>query len=205
MPSYPAPGGPRLADFLDGLQVEKRWLPGHPVVWQTGQQDGPDEPNPAHHTHCSAFAAAAALYLDIYVLRPPHHGQIQLANAQTGWLAGNPSFSGPAAAASGWLGLGLSGAVDVLITAQMAANSGQLVLACYAATAPTPGHVAIVRPQHHAGGAPPADGPDVISAGEQNYNSVSMKTAFSAHPEAWPNNIALFVCDTPLQHDVTGC
>jgi hypothetical protein len=64
----------------------------------TGQQDGPEQPNPSHHTHCSAFAAAVAMYLDIYLLQPPNHGQTLLANAQTQWLSGEGSFAGPTAA-----------------------------------------------------------------------------------------------------------
>jgi len=58
----------------------------------------PEQPNPSHHTHCSAFAAAVAMYLDIYLPRPPNHGQTLLANAQTQWLSGEGSFSGPTAA-----------------------------------------------------------------------------------------------------------
>jgi hypothetical protein len=204
MASYPAAGGPRLTDFLDGLPILTRWLPGHPVVWQTGQQDGPDEPNPAHHTHCSAFAAAAALYLDIYLLRPPNHGQIQLANAQTAWLSGDLSYTGPNAADSGWMELGFSGTLGLLTTCQMAANSGQIVLACFAAAPPTPGHIAILRPRPDGSTEIPPDGPSVIMAGTQNFLSVSMKAAFSNHPDAWPDNIALFVHDTPLQDDVSA-
>jgi hypothetical protein len=201
---YPRAGGPRLADFLDSLPVLTRWLKGHPVVWQTGQQDGPDEPNPNYHTHCSAFAAAAALYLDIYLLRPPHHGQVQLANAQTKWLSGEGVYAGPTAASAGWTSVGYSGNPGVLAAALAAANTGQLVVACYAATPPAHGHVAIVRPQINGNANVPATGPAVIMAGERNYISVSMQEAFSDHPEAWPDNIALFVHDTALQHDVPG-
>jgi hypothetical protein len=203
MASYPAAGGPRLTEFLDDLPVLERWLPGHPVVWQTGQQDGPDEANPAHHTHCSAFVAAAALYLDIYLLRPPYHGQIQLANAQAAWLSGDTSYTGPSAADAGWLALGLSGGPEVLTIGQMAANIGQLVLASYAATPPTPGHIAILRPRLDGSSVIPPQGPDVIMAGTQNYKSVAMQLAFSQHPGAWPDNIMLFARDTPLQQDVS--
>ena len=75
-------GGERLRVFLDGTHVETRWIANYHVVWQTGQRNGPAQGDPAHHTHCSAYVAAAALYLDIYILRPPHHGQLHLANAQ---------------------------------------------------------------------------------------------------------------------------
>jgi hypothetical protein len=198
MASFPQAGGPRLADFLDGLLILTRWLPGHRVIWQTGQQDGPDQPNPSHHTHCSAFAAALALSLDIYLLRPPHHGQVQLANAQTAWLSGTGSFPGPTAAKAGWTALGKSGDRGGLAACLKAANAGRLVLACFAATPPTPGHVAIVRPQSDGKATVPSDGPKVIMAGAHNHKRVSMRTAFSNHPGAWPNNIALFAHDTDL-------
>jgi hypothetical protein len=210
MSVYPKAGGPRLADFLDGLPIVTRWLAGHPVVWQTGQQDGPEEPPPAsHHTHCSAFSAAVALYLDIYLLRPPNHGQVLLANAQTDWLSGDESYPGPTAASVDWTQLGFSGDPDALTSSVAAANAGQLVLACYAAPPspsgkPVSGHVAIVRPRNNGDPTVPPDGPDVIMAGAQNYTVVSMRKAFSNHPDAWPDNIALFAHQTVLQHDVSG-
>ena len=79
-------GGERLRVFLDGTHVEARWIANYHVVWQTGQRNGPAQGDPAHHTHCSAYVAAVALYLDIYILRPPHHGQLHLANAQVSWF-----------------------------------------------------------------------------------------------------------------------
>jgi hypothetical protein len=42
-------------------------------------------------------------------------------------------------------------------------------------------------------------------AGEHNYIAISMRKAFSNHPDAWPDNIALFAHDTALQHDVSSC
>jgi len=38
--------------------------------------------------------------------------------------------------------------------------------------------------------------------GEENYIAVSMREAFTYQPAAWPNNIALFVHNAPLQQDV---
>jgi hypothetical protein len=61
-------GGTRLKHFLDGLHVETRWIAGHHIVWQTGQQNGPSGAEPADHTHCSAFVAVAAMYPN-FVLR----------------------------------------------------------------------------------------------------------------------------------------
>lgn len=93
-------GGERLRVFLDGSHVETRWIAGYHVIWQTGQRNGPPQGDPAHHTHCSAYAAAVALDLDIYLLRPPHHGQERLANAQVEWLGGSGNYSGPSASRS---------------------------------------------------------------------------------------------------------
>ena len=53
----------------------------------SGQRNGPAEGDPAHHTHCSACVAAAALYLGINILRPSNHPQLRFANAQIAWLA----------------------------------------------------------------------------------------------------------------------
>jgi hypothetical protein len=82
-----------------------------------------------------------------------------------------------------------------------AANTGQLVLACYAATLPTHGHVAIVRPRSDGKSTVSSDGPKVIMAGAHNYKAVSLRKAFSNHPDAFPDNIALFAHGTALQHD----
>ena len=124
-------GGERLRVFLDGTHVETRWISNYHVVWQTGQRNGPAQGDPAHHTHCSAYVAAAALYLDIYILRPPHHGQLHLANAQVCWLQGAGGDPGPTAADLGWRTLGASGKAGVLDDAIAAANAGQLVVAGY--------------------------------------------------------------------------
>ena len=200
MTPYPPAGGARLNEFLDGLPILTRWLPGHRVVWQTGQQDGPKQAPASHFTHCSAFAAAVALYLDFYLLRPPEHGETQLANAQTDWLSGDKSFPGAKSAKdNGWIKLGMSGDSGALAASQEAANAGQLVLVCYAAPAPTPGHVAIVRARADGTVDVPLDGPDVIMAGAHNYVSTSMRHAFDNHPLAWPDNLALFAHETPLQ------
>jgi hypothetical protein len=54
------------------------------------------------HTHCSAYVAAAAFYLDIYILRPPNHQQLHLANAQVSWLGADGVENGPTAEEAGW-------------------------------------------------------------------------------------------------------
>jgi len=108
--------GGRLAAFLDRTGVDHLWLHGFKVNWETGEaisawSDG------RPHTHCSAFVASVAMRLGIYVLRPPQHSQVLLANAQMGWLRS------PEATAMGWQSL-----PDVT-SAQMRANLGELVLA----------------------------------------------------------------------------
>ena len=198
-------GGERLRVFLDGTHVETRWIANYHVVWQTGQRNGPAQGDPAHHTHCSAYVAAAALYLDIYILRPPHHGQLHLANAQVSWFDGVGSDTGPTAAESGWRTLGASGDEGVLDAAITAANAGKLVVAGYFQP-PTQqpdgtqvegtGHIVVVRPQESF---PTDKGPEVVTASVKNFKSASMKFAFGDHPLAWPDNIQLFVHDTALE------
>ena len=195
-------GGPRLTEFLDALPVTTRWVHHHRVVWQTGQQNAPEGVGPMAHTHCSAFVAAVALMLDIYLLRPPFHSQQGLANAQADWFAGTGGHKGPTALDSGWIPLGASGDDTALTDAVTAAGAAQLVVAIYRAP-PAPqqhGHVCIVRPP---GISPPSDdaGPDVISVGDVNRSRTSMRTAFHAHPGAWPNAIQLYAHHTDLERD----
>ena len=206
-----ANGGMRLKAFLDGLPVEANWIAGHHIVWQTGQQNGPDGEGVEDHTHCSAFVAAVALYLDIYVLRPPQHPQELLASAQVAWLAGTATFPGPTAQHVGWRDLGKSGDAGALSIAVAAANAGQLVIAGYQEFPKTDpvtrkrteksGHIVVVRPQ--SGPIPESTGPLVISAGERNWQSIHMREPFSGHPGAWPDNIRLFALSTDLEPDVT--
>jgi transposase len=159
----------------------------------------------AHHTHCSAYVAAAALYLDIYILRPPHHGQLHLANAQVAWFGGGGGDTGPTAEESGRRTLGASGDDGILDDAITAANAGKLVVAGYFQP-PTKlpdgtefdgaGHIVVVRPQDSFEAE---KGPEVVTAGVKNFRSASMKFAFGDHPLAWPDNIQLFVHDTALE------
>jgi hypothetical protein len=77
------PEGKHLARVLDSMNAERLWLPGQAVHWRTGKRD-PDGRQRA--THCSAFVAAACARLGVYILRPPAHSQVLLANAQRRWL-----------------------------------------------------------------------------------------------------------------------
>lgn len=82
-----SPAGHQLEALLDGLGVESLWLAQEHINWETGRPDkGPDYDGPGRATHCSAFAAAVGKKLGIYLLRPPDHGQVLLANAQAEWF-----------------------------------------------------------------------------------------------------------------------
>jgi hypothetical protein len=201
-------GGKRLEEFLATVPIETRWISGHHIVWQTGQQNGPNNLGSDNHTHCSALVAAIALYLDIYILRPPNHEQQLLANAQIDWLRATRTFPGPSAAAWGWRALGASSTEGILDSAVTRANLGKLVVAGYrqrpitdpAIRQARSGHVVIVRPQGLSFSA--VDGPFVAMAGNRNWRSIHMREAFHSHPTAWPNNIHLFVHDTDLEMEV---
>ena len=125
------------------------------------------------HTHCSAFVAAAAKKLDVYILRPPDHGQILLANAQYDWLES-------AGARQGWRSLPDGE------QAQLSANRGDLVVATYRNHRDNkPGHIAIVRPSDKPLRAIMQEGPQITQAGGTNYTSTSVKNGFAGHPAAW--------------------
>jgi len=161
---------------IDAMGVESKWIAGEHVYWESGLPTGVPETSPGKHTHCSAFVAAAAKKLGIYILRPPAHGQKLLANAQNEWLA----EEGPA---HGWHKL-----ADAR-EAQAAANRGMLVVASYRNHHDDrPGHIAIVRPGTKTAEQIAAEGPDVTQAGSTNAASISIKAGFAGHPAAWRDN-----------------
>jgi hypothetical protein len=165
--------GERLRQFLDSSGVENLWQAGIHVVWDTGK---PDPHRPAGRpsaTHCSAFAAAMAKRLDIYVLRPPEHSQALLANAQMGWL-------GKDGGESGWREL------PSYVEAQEAANRGELVLEAFENPNPRkPGHIAILRPSLKTRMMLDAQGPDEAQAGAINALSIDTADGFRQHRGAW--------------------
>ena len=165
--------GHRLAVFLDSLDVEHRWPAGVHVNWETGLPDGRVEKFEGKHTHCSAFVASAAKQLGVYILRPPEHNQVLLANAQYEWLRDQGTQYGWEPVPDGY-------------EAQRKANRGFLVVATYMSHNPEkPGHIAIVRPSGKSRDQLLSEGPEVIQAGETNYRSVSLQVGFSGHPAAW--------------------
>jgi len=176
------PAGERLAATLDSMNVESLWLAGEHVNWETGEPDkGADYEGPGDHSHCSAFVAAAAKRLGVYLLRPPEHGELLLANAQADWLASE------AGAQNGWR------SVADMREAQRLANQGNLVLALYRNPNPhVPGHIAIVRPSEKSAAALEENGPEMIQAGEHNYTKISARVGFEHHPGAWPDGIRYY-------------
>src|SRR4051812_46582536 len=79
------PQGRQLEPFLGSSGVDHLWLAGWPVAWRTGEEDRAVPGGPEAKPHCSAFVAARAERVGIYVLRPPQHRQSLLANAQMRW------------------------------------------------------------------------------------------------------------------------
>jgi hypothetical protein len=175
--------GRRLAAILDGMNVESLWLAHEHVNWETGEADRSGAYEGANkHTHCSAFAAAAAKHMGVYLLRPPEHGQQLLANAQAAWLASGE------AQGQGWQEI--SGAQR----AQTEANRGNLVMVVYAnPDSREPGHIAIVRPSGKSPEALERNGPQIMQAGKHNHSSTTVRVGFSTHPGAWPAGVCYYV------------
>ncbi|MFO1161358.1 MAG: hypothetical protein U1E60_21150 [Reyranellaceae bacterium] len=173
------PNGERLVQMLDASGVEHLWLPYKHVNWETGEIDNDPYGKPAA-THCSAFVASFAKRLGVYILRPPEHSAVLLANAQMRWL----TFDG---ASSGWRRLSDSTA------AQQSANQGNLVVAVFENPDPhKPGHIAFVRPGTPGAARLAEEGPNVTQAGATNAISIPLKRAFSHHHGAWPDQLRYF-------------
>ena len=177
-----SPQGRRLEAILDSMNVESLWLAHEHVNWETGEPDkDADYAGPGRSTHCSAFAAAVGKKLGVYLLRPPEHGQILLANAQADW------FRAPGGKEKGWREL------RTPHDAQLLANEGNLVVVVYESPDPhRPGHVAIVRPAHRLERLLDQNGPEITQAGQKNYLKTSTKVGFQAHPGAWPDGVRYY-------------
>jgi hypothetical protein len=176
----PTPEALQNFQAIDAMEVERHWPAGVHVNWETGVPDGRPETLEGKHTHCSAFAASAAERLGVYILRPPEHSQVLLANAQYDWLAREGTRRG-------WMPL--ANAID----AQNRANLGDLVVAVYRNHhEDKPGHVAIVRPDRKSVADIKRDGPQVTQAGSTNHRSVPLRFGFAGHPLAWERHEVRF-------------
>ena len=169
------PEGRALAGFLDRTGVDHLWRAGWHVDWRSGAINRPEPGGAEAKTHCSAFVAAIAERLGVYILRPPQHRQSLLANAQMRWLEDQGE-------SEGWH------PVANLEEAQRLANRGLLVVASYKSPNPhRPGHIAILRPSEKSLAALLRDGPDETQAGAANYLSVPLAEGFRHHRGAWPS------------------
>jgi hypothetical protein len=179
------PAGRRLVALVDGMNVESLWQHGYHIDWRTGVSEGSPETTPGGHTHCSAFVAAVADRLGIYILRPPEHGQNFLANAQERWL-NSPS-------ARGWNRIGRLGDPGASLRAVALANQGKLVVAIYfqpplstmAGEKELSGHAAVIRPSDKSPALIDSEGPDEIQAGMVNHRLVALRDGFRSHRDAW--------------------
>jgi hypothetical protein len=178
--AQPVTPASELFQIIDSMDVEHHWPAGEHVSWESGIPDGKPEISAGKHTHCSAFVAAAAKRVGIYILRPPEHAQVLLANAQYDWLASD----GPA---QGWKPIADG------IEAQRYANEGWFVLAAYKNHHDDkPGHIVIVRPGDKDLHQLREEGPQVTQAGGTNYRSVALRQGFAGHPAAWENHEVVY-------------
>ena len=167
-----------FAEFVASLDVEHLWRRAVAVDWETGEPTDKFRVSPTD-THCSAFAAAVAKDVGIYLLQPPDHhprltsqeGQEFLANAQSFWLNGlydpaAPNEPSPedeqinpnviTAPNAGWANVSdrlemNASAFELALEAQNLANSGCLVVA------------SVLGKQDFVPGGPPPRGPGHIA------------------------------------------
>ena len=180
--------GKHLVEVLESMHVEEHWIAGAIVDWRTGDPTGQTikATDTGKHTHCSQFAAAACDKFGIYILRPPEHGSVLLANAQYEWLPKEGKDKGWTPVADG-------------VAAQDLANRGQVVVAVYKNHDPKKsGHIAIIRPGNKTPEQIAAEGPDVIQAGGSNFTSASLKRGFANHPDAFPKSEIRFYAHAPV-------
>jgi hypothetical protein len=179
-----SPEAERMVKVFNSMHVEEHWPAGVIVDWRTGDPTGKPVTDGGKHTHCSQFAAATCEQLGIYLLRPPEHSPVLLANAQYDWLPEKGRDAGWMSVADG-------------VAAQDLANRGQVVVAVYKNHDPKKsGHIAIVRPGKKSAEQIAVEGPDVVQAGGHNYNCVSLKKGFANHPAGFAQNEIRFYAHT---------
>ena len=187
------PEGRQLKDTYLAMNVERLWLAGSHVNWETGL---PDEPSAKYgvRTHCSAFVAAACQKLGIYILKPQHHKQVLLANAQADWL------NTADARQQGWKKLPVSDSGSYIHIQQLA-NNGKVIVAVSKNPDPEkPGHAALVMPGNVSEALVKAEGPEMIMAGTHNYNKIALLKGFRSHIETWPSQeVEFFVYEAGRQ------
>lgn len=174
-----SPDGQKLLAYLDSLHVDKLWLPHQHVSWQTGERMLSIHTGHEPKTHCSAFAAAAAKRLNIYMMRPPDHSQIHLAAAQEKYFLSRQGRR------DGWV------EVHSADDAQARANRGEFVVLVYGMGASS-GHIAIVRPSLKSQVQLDLEGPQTTQAGGHNFESGTAKFSFVFHEGAWPDRVKMF-------------
>ncbi len=126
--------------------------------------------------------ASFAKQLGVYILRPPEHSPVLLANAQMRWL---PTDNG----STGWRRL-----PDVA-TAQQERQPGQPGgrRLRESPTATGRSRIAFIRPGRPGAARLASDGPEVTQAGATNaIASLPLRRAFSHHRGAWPDDIRYF-------------
>lgn len=171
-------GAAMLSSLLDSLKVENYWSIDTNVNWLTGAEgplsSGPNQTIGAE-THCSAFAAAVADLMGIYILRQPEASDLNLANHQAMWLATNTM---------GWTN------VPTAVEAQHLANAGNLVVASYLnPDTNVSGHIAVLRPSNRTDVDVNLLGPEECQSGSTNYNDTVLTTGF---PGQFPESILFY-------------
>jgi len=178
--------GIKLQNFYLSLNVENLWKAGSHIDWETGLPDDPGARR-GNKTHCSAFVSAACCKLQTYILRPPEHTQLLLANAQFEWLQTEEAQN------KGWEAISDTDFYKIFVIAQGFANKGLIVVAvCENPDPAESGHIALVMPGRISKDKLFEDGPLVIQAGVKNYNSIPLKIGFNRHIEYWPEKNILF-------------
>ena len=181
-----SPEGNVVMEVLESMGVDRLWIAGAIVDWRTGEPTGKPITDKGKHTHCSQFAAAACDRLGVYILRPPEHGAVQLANAQFDWL----QEKGPTV---GWEMLADG------VAAQDSANRGMVVVAvCKNPDPKKSGHIAMVRAGEKSEELIAKEGPDIIQAGGTNFVRTSLRRGFANHPESY-DEIRFFAHAPKLQ------
>ena len=188
--------GRALAAFLDSLQVEQYWTNGKSVNWLTGAAGGAGtNMTKGTASHCSAFAAAVADLLGVYLLHPPDAEDQNLANNQADWLRTNTT--------AGWY------AVSGMPDAQHLANIGTLVVASYKETDGSSGHIAILRPSTKPDADILAAGPQECQSGINNYNNIDVRTGFAQHQDPLDSILyyghAVTNAITPVNPTLSSC